>query len=294
MNHALRLYGRPRDRLLYFIRAREQAREQKELVGGPGPHSADPILATYRFCNINREHDAVTKWVAAHVRDEFAERGKNFLVPQVLVARIFNEPEVLHRILPVIKPEVTLHILRQMREQEGRTIMRGAYMMPVHGHNGRGKLVEEYYLAAVAEAQKVDWTLCHTLAGVAERLVRIMGIGDFLANQVCSDLRYTPQWADAQDWRTFVLCGPGSRRGIDRYDSASVPKEDDPIGTKQQRYYGQRLLEIRDELLPPQVDPAVVGYFSDPNNLSNTFCEFDKFERALWASKPVSLRKYNP
>lgn len=291
MNPALRKYTRALDRLLYFIRAREAAREQKELVGGPGPHSDDPILQTFRFCNINREDDAVTKWVKTHVRDAYDARGKRFLVPQLLAARIFNEPETLSRILPVEDVRQTLAVLQKVRG-DGQKIMRGAYMMPVHGDNGKGKDVAAYYLAAVEQAQAVDWTQCHTLAGVAERLVRLMGIGDFLANQVCTDLRYTSHWADAPDWHTFVLCGPGSRRGIDRFDAAGVPQDEKRLGIRQQRVYVERLLAIREQLLPPQVTPMVVGYFSDPNNLSNTFCEFDKFERALWSDRQISLRKY--
>lgn len=286
----LRTFPRALDRLLYFIRAREQARETKELVGGPGPHSSDPILAVGRFCNINREHDVVTKWVKANVRDVYAPYGKNFLVPQVLAARIFNEPDTLREILPALDPAFVLSQLSNMRAQ-GRKIMRGAYMMPVHGNNGKGKDVAEYYMAAVAEARSVPWSLCESLEGVAERLVQLMGIGDFLANQVCADLRYTPGWGQAKDWGTFVLCGPGSRRGIDRYDAGrGAPPDEKAIGNKPQRHYRERLLLIREELVG-QVSPTVARYFADPNNLSNTFCEFDKFERALWSAKST-LRKY--
>lgn len=288
----LRTFPRAVDRLLYFIRAREEARLTKELVGGPGPHSSDPILATYRFCNINREHDNVTRWVKANVRNKYAPYGRDTLVVQVLTARIFNEPTTLAEILPVVDVNEALRKLRALRA-EGRKIMRGAYMMPVHGNNGLGKQVEEYYMAAVGQARYVPWTKCLTLAGVAERLVQLMGIGDFLANQVCTDLRYTPHWSQARapDWFDFVLCGPGSRRGIDRYDAGRGQADEKGLGTKTQAHYGQRLLQIRLEL-EPLLSDTVNGYFVDPNNLSNTFCEFDKFERALWSDKAPSLRKY--
>jgi hypothetical protein len=286
---ALRKYT-VRERLLYFIRMREEARLRKELVGGSPPYSSDAIIGAYRFCNINREHDAVTKWIKTNVRDKFSPYGKRVLVPQVLTARIFNEPATLERILPVSDVNMALRKLRAMRA-EGHKLMRGAYMMPVHGSNGLGKHAEEYYMAAVGQAQYVDWTQCHTLEGVAERLLRLVGIGDFLANQVCTDLRYTPQWEMAPDWQNFVLCGPGSRRGIDRYDIDDRVEDEKRLGTKRYDYYQARILAIREQLWG-LVSVEVDGYFNDINNLSNTFCEFDKFERALWADKLPSLRKY--
>ena len=275
-----------RSRFLYFIRTREAARHNKDVVGGPGPHIEDPIIGTSRFCNVNREHDAVTKWVKQWVRDVYAPHGKNVLVPQVLAARIFNEPATLAAILPVVDVGDAVATLKAMRA-DGKKIMRGAYMMPVHGNHGGGKTVEEYYLAAVGEALKVDWTLCESLASVAERLIQLMGIGDFLANQVCADLRYTHHWENAPDWDEFVLCGPGSRRGIDRYDKVQDEKK---RGTLKQSHYGQRILEIREEIWQDLDDEEVWQAFRDPNNLSNCFCEFDKFERALRGE--ATLRRY--
>lgn len=289
-NTTLRKYP-TRERLLYFIRMREEARLRKELVGGPPPYSTDPIIGAYRFCNINREHDAVTKWVKVNVRDKYQDQGMKFLVPQILTARIFNEPKTLEQILPVLDVNKALCKLRALRA-EGHKIMRGAYMMPVHGNNGLGKQVEEYYMAAVGQAQKVNWVQCFTLEGVAERLTQLMGIGDFLANQVCTDLRYTTYWKGAPDWQNFVLCGPGSRRGIDRYEVTGKVEDEKSLGVKQQTHYRPRILAVREELWG-SLSPTVEKAFIDINNLSNTFCEFDKFERTLWSDRQSNLRKYN-
>ncbi len=288
------------ERFYYFVREREHARHRKDLIGGPGPHSEDPIIATYRFCNIDRENDAVTKWVKANVRDKFAPQGKRVLVPQILAARIFNEPECLRAILPVPRGEdgmrETVKILAA-RKAADHKVMRGAYMMPAHGDGGKGKTVEEYYLNAVRLAWEVDWTKCTTLADVADQLVKLKGISDFLANQVCTDLRYTLHWSfeDTPDWLDFVLCGPGTRRGVDRWDGHKLG--DKKFGNRKQSHYINRLLQIRDVIWSEgiasgSIDPAITTRFQDPNNLSNTFCEFDKFERALWSDGHVTLRKY--
>lgn len=269
------------ERFRYFVRAREDARLVKELLGGEGPHSEDPIIAVNRFCNVNREHDAVTRWVAKHVRERFAACFPSYMVVQCLVARIWNHPPTLAAILPVQKfPDEIAETLKILlaRRAAGEKTMRGAYMMPVHGNNGRGKSVDEYYLAAVAEAHTVDWQKLESFAAVAGRLTQILSIGDFLANQVVADLRRCPHWRDMPDRSTFVLCGPGTRRGLDRYEAAGKVADPMRLGIRQQRVYVERLQVIRQYLLDECFFNTT---FYDPNNLANCFCEWDKYERVL-------------
>ena len=262
----------PGEQFRYFIEARERARYHKELIGGPGPHSDDPIIAVNRFCNVNREDDAVTKWIKVNVRDRWGDCGRRNVLIQVLVARLWNHPPTLEELLPYTSYDVALSTLQDRRDR-GEKTMRGAYMMPVHGDHGKGKTVDEYYLQAVREASKMHWYALDELAEVAAQLTTILGIGGFIANQICTDLRYTAAWRNAPDWGTFVLCGPGSRRGLDRYFSREA------TGNLQQRVYVEQLLDIREELQVEQHPLASV--FDDPNNLANAFCEWDKHERVL-------------
>src|SRR4051812_6895474 len=90
----------PQQRFIDFLLAREEMRRHKELVGGPGPHSSDPILSNHRFCNINREDDGVTRFIHQNFRVPFRDRGKRFMVRQMLFCRIFNEPDVLKQVCP--------------------------------------------------------------------------------------------------------------------------------------------------------------------------------------------------
>ena len=53
--------------LFYWVAERERIRVRKE-SGQPFPWTDDPILATYRFCNVRREDDRVTIWVRTHRR----------------------------------------------------------------------------------------------------------------------------------------------------------------------------------------------------------------------------------
>ena len=50
----------PLNRLVYFITEREAIRLKKE-AGEPKPWTSDPILQQYRFCNVRRMDDKVSK-----------------------------------------------------------------------------------------------------------------------------------------------------------------------------------------------------------------------------------------
>lgn len=289
----------PIDRFIKFIHLREEMREHKTFVGGDGPHSDDPLLAHYSFCNINREHDAVTRFIHERFRIPFYRRGKTFMVRQMLFCRIFNEPDVLRLVCPLEHVPTASKILREYRNT-GKKLMRGAYMMPPHGKGaGEGDIVD-HWLGDVLEPatgrpefplHPLNYEDVSLLSRVAEMLMSVCGIGPFIANQVCTDLRYVPEWGcDWVDWDTFILCGPGTRRGMNRYFGRKLdfPGNDESFSTQ--------LLQIRVQI-DPRISPTIRGYYEDPNNLSNSFCEFDKWERgheALAAGKEVTLRHYKP
>lgn len=273
-------------RFRVFVLERDALRVRREIWGGPPPWTNDPILQTHRFCNVNREDDYVTRWIAANVRPKLIEL--NDQVVSLLLCRIFNEPLTLKQLDFPVVPAHARVALEQLK-QAGMKLLRGAYMMPAHGDAGKGRTIEDYWMDAVEAAAKLDFRGCTSLAHVAAELQRIRGLGDFLANQVCADLRYTGvrQW---QDWNTFVKAGPGTRRGVSRYLG-----HDGEMGGNQDAY-AERLLTIREEV--KDLPRAFEAYFRDPNNLSNCFCEFDKYERAreqLAQGKSTTLRKYgNP
>lgn len=274
-----------RTQFIAFILAREKMRLNRNLLKR-GPFSKDPILAAHHFCNVNREHDAVTKWVHNNVRVPLARAGRNVLVKNLLVARIFNDPEPLAELIPVTDYNMAKAIMRQRREL-GQRVMRGAYMMPSKGKISLGKPAGDYWLDVVKDAMVHDFTTDTRLEAIAAKLITVDGIGDFLANQVVTDLRYVPGDNNYDDWGFFVLAGPGTRRGLNRYFERKLDtgKAD----------FSKELLEVRYDLLG-NVPGPFAQYFLDPNNLSNCFCEFDKYCRAqeqAAAGKPITFRKYH-
>lgn len=275
-------------RFVDFILEREAMRVRREIFGDPAPWSLDPIMASYRFCNVNREDDAVTRWIAQNVRPLL--KTKNDAVVGMLLCRIFNEPETLKKFGWPPHIDSVVMELGYLRDN-GHRLLRGAYMMPAHGDAGKGLNIEDYWMRVVREVKfGLDFMKVDTLREVAEKLMTIKGLGDFLANQVCADLRYMPQFKEAPDWETFVRCGPGTRRGLNRY--AGVDPEDHKM---QHLFIGQLYLLRKELLATTSMTRSFRTYFRDPNNLSNCFCEFDKYERAreqLAAGKSTTLRKY--
>jgi hypothetical protein len=291
------------DDLIAFINAREAVRLARER-GSPPPWSPDPILQRFRFCNINREHDAVTLWIAENVRAKPECAAARWAIIQLAAARIFNHPPVLMVLLPILDFHSAEHRLRSYKAT-GAKLMRAAYMMPTHGgvpgieDHSAGVPIEHYWIAVLkllgdlldCDETVEQWT---HLSQAAELLLKVSGFGEFLANQICADLRYVPELRDRwDDWSTFVLAGPGTRRGLNRLRGReltfSQSRRDWSMDVRDAR---MNIADALDDNRPPWWE-----FFRDPNNLSNVFCEFDKYCRArdaIAAGDPVHLRKYNP
>lgn len=82
----------PQERLVYWIREREAIRLKKE-AGQPRPWTDDEILDTYRFCNVRRMDDKVSKWLLENWYKPYFDH-QNMLIA-VALARFFNSVETL-------------------------------------------------------------------------------------------------------------------------------------------------------------------------------------------------------
>ena len=261
-----------------FIALREEALLCKQM--GWEFTSCDTIR-NHKFCNIDREHDTVTKWVKKHIRDRKILR-LNYpnMVTELTIARIFNHPPTLENLIPFVTIEQLKEALYDYRDVMGEKIMRGAYMMPAH----TGGDAIKYWSRAI---EMVDFMFTpmdppKAFSDIARTLQSITGIGGFVANQIITDLRYTGHMDHASDFDTFVLPGPGTRRGVLRL--CGLPIKSTVVDSS----VSAIVLSTRAMLGEPEV-------FRDPNNMSNTFCEYDKYCRALEqkaTNKRITLKKY--
>lgn len=264
--------------LIYWMNEREEMRIQKE-YGAPTPWSDDPLMTKWRWCNVNRCHDRETRWIFKNIIEKNADSKTLWF--NLCIARFINWSETLDHIgyFHRWQPEVFSDVMKY-RMKDGLKNYTGAYMiragtgvdakMPKHEYLvkrvftplwERRKHIPEY---KYADNRCADWDAF---------LSNIFGMGDFMRNQIITDMKYAPNILPknyTKDWNTFCLAGPGTRRGLNRLLGW-------PIDKAHSKYEIQRsLVCLRDDVIE-EVD--FHEYFVDLNNLANCLCEFDKYMR---------------
>jgi alpha-glutamyl/putrescinyl thymine pyrophosphorylase clade 1 len=119
------------ERLLYWIEEREKIRRTRA-AGQCPPWTADKILREYRFTDVRREDDKVTRWILDRWIYPFADDPDLWF--GAVIARFVNWPDTLDELgFPV--PWDPQHFLDVMaaRERRGAKRYGGAYM--IHADN---------------------------------------------------------------------------------------------------------------------------------------------------------------
>lgn len=259
----------PIDRLIYWITERESIRLKKE-AGEPLPWTDDEILQRYRFTNVRRMDDRVSRWLL----DNWYL--PNYDHPNALIAcalaRFFNLPFTLEQIGYPLQwnPERVRRIVRY-HQRRGRTVFNGAYI--VRGNEGVDKVgcVVNYTLQPLSKMSGIVDS--SSMQRTWERLILVRGIGPFMAGQVVADLRRaaTGDWKDRLKWAPK---GPGSARGLNRLLERPVNA---PI---RQEEFAKHLRWLAG-LVGIKVPTEIVNRL-EMMDLQNVCCELDKYERVLW------------
>jgi 5-hmdU DNA kinase-like protein len=105
------------DLLLSWIREREAVRLKRE-AGASLPWSDDPVFQRERFCNVERESDAVTCWIRENWREPFrADPDAWFLLA---IARLGgNDPRTLAQITPPLPWDKERYLAEMERSSSG-------------------------------------------------------------------------------------------------------------------------------------------------------------------------------
>lgn len=270
------------DTLFYWINERESIRIKKD-SNLPKPWTTDPILQTYKFCNVHREHDKVSKWIC----NEWLvpnERHPNLWFAMV-VARLFNWPPTLEIIgFPSNNfPEHIehwRHSLKGIRSAGGK-VFTGAYLVSTNGvkmdkidyildrvllpiwTNGRAPSIEIVnYGEGIGNQLESE-----TLQSYWNELRQFDGLGSFMAGQVVADLKFAMPLIEATDWYNWAPLGPGSIRGLNRFYGRPVDKRLSQDKGLEELIQIQQLIEQRLDMLLPV------------HNVQNCMCEYDKYLR---------------
>ena len=278
-----------------YARKRFSIHLAKDVVGRPGPWTEDPVLQMYRFCNIHREDDKVTSWFRDNIR------GPLYDSPHVLLATVafrwFNRIEMGELMK---RPEVGLMEGRYDGEALKRLALEaypkgpwttGAYMIKSPG--GMTKIdglnwcidnveTDAYHLACRVEKGET------TMEGMWECLREYPYLGDFMAYEVVTDLRFTSLLDQAPDILTWANPGPGAARGLARVQGLPIDTYN-RHSAKDREVMIARMRELlqhsRCEEFWPQSWPRW-----EMREVEHQLCEFDKYMRAkLGEGRPKQL-----
>ncbi|HZK91572.1 MAG TPA: nucleotide kinase domain-containing protein [Stellaceae bacterium] len=264
----------PVESLLHWIIEREAIRRRRA-AGAPPPWTDDPILRAWSFCNVRREDDRVTHWVAENWRGPHADDPDLFFA--MCVARFVNWPNTLTEIgFPIPwDPDRFLSVMAARRDR-GEKLYGDAYMIRADPQ-GTGGDKASYQAAKVFRPlwlarERMRPREKMTLAEFNGMLARFHGLGGgFMSAQVVADMKYVEPLRSAFDWVTFAASGPGSRRGLNRV-------LDRPVDARWDEYRWLTKLRQLRETISPRLDEIGLGDLH-AQDIQNCLCEFDKYER---------------
>tara|TARA_B100000965_G_scaffold302834_1_gene261530 strand:- start:4524 stop:5453 length:930 start_codon:yes stop_codon:yes gene_type:complete len=288
-----------------WMRLREAARERKDAGLAP-PYSDDPVISAWRFCNVRREDDRVTRWIRVNIRERFA--GHPYLWFMLCVSRQINWPDTLAELIdreawpdnPAFTPSLMTAVLNDRMKVRGDKTYGAAYTINAPSTKGADKQqhVAETLCGGLWDrrdvfADRLDRspTLCPhgarqaeaappsrgqpTLQGIHELIRRTKGWGDFMAYQAVVDMRFTPLLETAADVASWAAAGPGTLRGLNRLHGRPTDKKlsQDQALSEMRRIY--------------KVAEAETGIPLDFSDVPNILCETDKYLRVIHKDGPM-------
>jgi len=268
----------------FWVNERESIRVNREEYDLPPPWTEDNILRHYRFCNVRREDDRVTRWINDNIRQPYQYDLNLWFM--LAMARHFNLPATLQYIIDndlMPTEENGFKHKRMAGKLNGRMIdqpvFNAAYIINAAGalasHTKVDHVCQTVLYSLWKDRDKLVPLLSSSVQEATEALMTYPGMGSFMAYQVVTDLTWCPQWlSNAPDINTWAAIGPGSKRGINRLlgrpvrDHMTIPE-----GLDTMLWLHANQLKYLDD-----------SVFTKPirlNDIQNCLCEFDKYSRAL-------------
>ena len=266
---------------------------ERKVSGAPRPWTKDPALATFRFCNVYRELDSVTQWIAVNIREPFADSPHLWWM--LVAARHINWPGTLAELLATPKawPKRNLsdvdpaRIIKvaATRKAAGKKVFTSAYKIPNNGLSiAKAELLALRTLAPLLKVNPP--TAWESMEAAHKWLIQSTGTGTggFLAYEVVCDMRWTRYGAGWQDVDTWAYAGPGALRGLNRL--AGLDK--DEFMTEAAALAGMRSLLAGVAATWPAKWPKL-----EMREIEHSLCEYDKWVR-ITTGEGLQRRKYTP
>lgn len=264
------------NQLYFWVQERERIRTLKD-SGVPPPWTQDHKLATFRFCNVRREDDRVTRWLMANTL--CYHEGYYFPVTAAL-GRWINQPKTLQKIideglLPYDEyPE--FNKIRDLMNDLKPPVFNPAYVIPNAGvKTPKTNFVCNYALRQVADRIQECHEHLTSMRRASVWFASLNGWAGFMSNQVVVDISYTPIMKYAPDLMDFCLPGPGTRAGMAYLFGSTVPTKKEQSALKHIR----KLIHEN------------TGMYLSLSNVGNVMCEYDKYTRDNDPKQKYHLRE---
>jgi hypothetical protein len=263
--------------------------------GESGPWTMDPILQKHKFTNTYRILDRVSQFMLKNVIYDGVQRTPEDTIFRILLFKLFNKNSTWGVFKHDLREEPSIQnftvaaydeILTAAQDR-GETISGNAYMMTAHGSFGDRR--HRMYLRLLNQWMEEDLpgrVMKGSMQDCFNIIMKYRTMKDFLSNQYTLDIGYT----DLVNWdeNDFIAAGPGTQRGINKAFT----------GVKKGQYadivrYVQETQEEHFQRLG--LDFKYIGNRKlHLNDLSNCFCEFDKYCREAYPEITVDMKAGAP
>lgn len=270
--------------LLRFMNLRHEIYLKRE-AGLTKPWTNDPVLQSYRFCNVYRELDTVTIWIRKNIREPYADHP--YLWFMLCMARQINWPDTLQEIMDEGGWPVDGYDWRKVRkimlarQARGEKLYTGAYMLNAHGTKPSDPKDKAFFttklvLDSVWRDRKTVLAAMgeNLLSATAGALAKYHGWASFTSAQAVADIKYTRQLKKAADWWTWAAPGPGSIRGLNLVTCRAIHTQ---LPAAQWLSEVNELRELVNSGWPYEPLHA--------QDMQNCLCEYSKYVRGWSRSK---------
>ena len=213
--------------LYWQFASKRQAAFEARLAGRGWPWSPDPILQTFKFCNVFRASDRVSQYLIRHVAyDEHPETTARDRVFQITAFRTFSNIATWKGIVEKLGGPPRLEHLRSgsfetaLDQIKARNcgLYTGAFILCANKafgfqekHRNHVALFKHMFLESMCSERLLQLP---SLRDVVELLQSFPLIGPFMAYQTAIDINYSDLTAFSEN--DCTQAGPGALRGLEK------------------------------------------------------------------------------
>lgn len=207
----------------YFASERQRAFERR-VAGQAGPWTDNPILQTYKFCNVFRAADRVSQYMIRDVcySDDAATSEDRLF--QIVAFRLFSKIETWRSVREFLGHSLVLddlandNFLRALEYAKDKNggLYTGAFILCATDayrqgvkHRNHIELLRHMFLGDELGKRLLD---AKSLREIYELLHSFPLMGDFMSYQTAIDLNYSDLVNFSEN--EFTQAGPGALRGI--------------------------------------------------------------------------------